>query len=235
MNADKGQLRYASALTLLIVCALFLMAHLVYLYLADSRRFPINTVKIAANYHHISHKQLEVLLEKYSNSSFFSFPVTRLIGELTALEWTEQAQVERVWPDILKIRLVEKIPAAIWNNALLTENGHIFNEGGEFTDDLLPRLKGARNQSQEVLQVYQKMSKILTIYGLQAAELEWRKNEAWELTLSNGVQLRLGKRDLEMRINRFCKAYPAVFAAKSEQLASVDLRYPRGMAVQWKK
>lgn len=56
------------------------------------------------------------------------------------------------------------------------------------------------------------MSKILSIYGLHASSLELRDNHAWELGLDNGVQLRLGKRDLEKRISRFCKAYPAVFA-----------------------
>lgn len=235
MDADKGQLRYASALTLLIVCALFLAAHLVYLYVADPHRFPVNTVKIAANYHYISHKQLEAVLDNYADSSFFSLPVTKLQKELMALEWADQVQVERIWPDILKITLVEKIPEVIWNDAMLTENGEIFNEGGVQTDISLPRLKGAPNQAQQVLQVYRKMSKILTTYGLQAAELEWRGNEAWELTLSNGVQLHLGKQDPETKVARFCKAYPAVFAERSDQLASVDLRYPRGMAVQWKK
>lgn len=235
MDADKGQLRYAGALTLLIVCALFLAAHLVYLYVADPHRFPVNTVKIAANYHHISHKQLESVLDNYTESSFFSLPVAKLQKELLALEWADQAQVERIWPDILKITLVEKIPEVIWNNAMLTESGDMFNEGGVQADISLPRLKGAANQAQQVLQVYRKVSKILTTYGLQAAELEWRGNEAWELTLSNGVQLHLGKQDLEMKVARFCKAYPAVFAERSDQLASVDLRYPRGMAVQWKK
>ena len=99
----------------------------------------------------------------------------------------------------------------------------------------MPHLSGPINQQQEVLQVYQKMSKILSMYGLVVASLELRKNHAWEMGLANGVQLRLGKRDLETRITRFCKAYPAVFADRVEQLASVDLRYPRGMAVQWKK
>jgi cell division protein FtsQ len=118
---------------------------------------------------------------------------------------------------------------------MLGENGEVFNVGGTLSDESLPILKGPDNQHQQVLQVYQKMSKILTMYGLHASGLTWRKNAAWELTLSNGVHLRLGKRDLDMRVERFCKAYPAVFAEKSDQLASVDLRYPRGMAVQWKK
>ena len=160
-----------------------------------------------------------------------------LCSAITA--WTtfyvfRKVYIERVWPDILKITMIEKEPIAKWNNALLTEDGEIFNEGHS-DDEKLPELKGPVKQHQQVLQVFKKMSKILSIYGLHAASLEWRDNQAWELTLANGVQLRLGKQDLETRIIRFCKAYPAVFAEKSGQLASVDLRYPRGMAVQWKK
>ncbi|RMX01216.1 cell division protein FtsQ/DivIB [Legionella jordanis] len=234
MAADTGRLRYASFLTLLIICALCLAARLVYLFIADPKRFPISTVKIAASYHHISHKDLETVLNKYWDSSFFSLPVGKLYTDLAALEWTDRVQIERVWPDTLKITLVEKIPIATWNNAMLTADGELFNKGGRL-DSSLPHLTGPANQQNEVLQVYEKMSKILSIYGLHAASLDWRDNHAWEVTLANGVQLHLGKRDLETRITRFCKAYPAVFADKSDQLASVDLRYPHGMAVQWKK
>lgn len=234
MDADRGQLRYASVLSLLIACALFLAARLIYLYVADPLRFPINTVKIAASYHHISHKELETILEKHLDSSFFAISIARLHQELTSLQWVKQAQVERIWPDVLKITLVEKVPVASWNSALLTDEGEVFNEGGASPDAELPRLSGPIKQHQQVLQVYKKLSKILSTYGLQAASLSLRENHAWELTLGNGVQLHLGKNDLETKITRFCKAYPAVFADKPEQLASVDLRYPRGMAVRWK-
>ncbi|KTD64637.1 cell division protein FtsQ/DivIB [Legionella spiritensis] len=235
MTRNKKRFHYAGLLTLLLVSAFFLGGRLIYLYLADATRFPVNTVKVTATYQHISHQQLEAILSDYLSNSFFFLPVGRLHTELSELDWISRVRVERVWPDSLKIVLIEKKPVAIWNNALLTKDGDVFNEGGAVEDFFLPKLRGPANQQHEVLQVYKKMSKILSMYGLHAASLEWRDNHAWELTLANGVQVRLGKRDLELRITRFCKAYPAVFADKSEQLASVDLRYPRGMAVQWKK
>ena len=235
MNANTGRLRYASFLMVLVVFAFILAARLIYLFMADPQRFPINTVKITASYQHITHKQLESVLTKYLNSSFFTLSVRRLYSDLIALDWANQVQIERLWPDTLKITLAEKTPVATWNNGMITGDAEFFNEGGALTDSSLPHLSGPTNQQKEVLQVYKKMSKILSIYGLHAASLEWRDNQAWELTLANGLQLRLGKRDLETRIIRFCKAYPAVFAERAEQLASVDLRYPRGMAVQWKK
>lgn len=231
----EGKTRYTGLLTLLILCAFFLTARLVYLFLADSHRFPINTIKIGATYQHINRKQLEEILSTYINASFFTLSVSRLQKDLASLDWADEVNVERIWPDTIKIMLVEKSPVAIWNNALMTAEGELFNEGKPIPETNLPRLKGPVQQQKDVLQIYQKLSKLLAIYGLQAVALDLRENQAWELTLSNGVQIHLGKRDLELRLQRFCKAYSIVFADKPEQLAGVDLRYARGMAVQWKQ
>lgn len=234
MGAETGRLRYAGLLTLLIACALLLTARLIYSFLADTQRFPITTIKIAANYQHISRQELESVLSKHLNSSFFSLPVRRLNSDLLAMDWTDRAYIERIWPGTLKITLVEKLPVAVWNDALMTEHGELFNVGKKHEETNLPQLSGPVSQQMDVLQIYQKLSKLLATYGLHAASLQLRDNQAWEISLSNGIQLQLGKRDLEKRLLRFCRAYPIVFADKPEQLVRVDLRYAHGMAVQWK-
>lgn len=230
-----GNLRYICWLLVLSLSAIFLTCRLGYYYLSDAERFPITTIKVAANYEHVTHQELETILSKYLSHSFFTVPVGALQDELNALGWIDTASVVRIWPDILKIKLVEKQPAAVWGNALMTEDGRLFNEGAVPDDLNIPRLKGPLTQQVEVLQVYKKLSKILTIYDLNATGLHLRENQSWILLLGNGIKIYLGKKDLEERLLRFCKAYPAVFAEKIEQLASVDLRYPRGMAVQWKQ
>ena len=235
MSTDKGQLRSTSMLTLLIICAVLLSVRVVYLFVTDAQRFPISTVKISASYQHITRKQMEEILANYLNASFFTLPAERLQAELAAIDWTEQVNIERIWPDTLKITLVEKAPVAIWNDSLMTGDGHLFNIGKEQNMTTVPKLSGPEHQQIDVLQIYQKLSKLLSSYGLQATSLQLRENQAWELSLANGVQLRLGKQDLEQRLQRFCKAYSSLFADKPEQLSSVDLRYARGMAVQWKQ
>ena len=208
---------------------------MIYLFLADPQRFPVDTVKITASYQHVTRKQIESVLTDYLNDSFIVLPVTRLQADLTAFDWTDNTQIERVWPGTLKITLVEKSPVAVWNESLLTADGKLFNIGKEQADSALPRLSGPEQQQTDILQMYEKLSKLLSVYGLHASALQLRDNQAWELSLTNGVQLRLGKRDLEQRLTRFCRAWPVVFADKPEQLSSVDLRYARGMAVQWKQ
>ena len=163
MGAETGRLRYTSLLTFLIVCALFLTARLAYLFLADAYRFPISTVKIAANYQHITRKQLEVVLSNYLNSSFFSLSVRRLHDDLLALEWSDRVYIERIWPNTLKITLVEKAPVAVWNDALMTVDGELFNVGTEQNEAGLPKLIGPLQQQLDVLQIYQKLSKLLSV------------------------------------------------------------------------
>ncbi|MFY7698039.1 MAG: cell division protein FtsQ/DivIB [Legionella sp.] len=235
MTADKTQLRYTSMLTLLVICALLLSVRVVYLYMADAQRFPINTVKISATYQHVTRKQIETVLATHLNDSFFTLPAGQLQAKLAAIDWVEKVDIERIWPDTLKITLVEREPVALWNNTLMTIDGHLFNVDKQPSIIGLPILTGPENQQIDVLHLYQKLNKLLLNYGLQARSLQLRENQAWELALANGVQVRLGKQDLEQRLMRFCKAYASLFADKSEQLSSVDLRYGRGMAVQWKQ
>jgi cell division protein FtsQ len=235
MITDMDRLRYASFLTILILFALLLSARMMYLFLSDPHCFPVDTVKIVASYQHVTRKQIESVLTRYVDDSFIVFPVARLKADLAALEWAEHVQIERIWPGTLKITLAEYAPVAIWNEFLMTADGKVFNVGKEKVDSVLPRLSGPKQQQTEILQMYEKLSKLLSTYNLHASTLQLRDNQAWELSLTNGVLIRLGKRDLEKRLTRFCRAWPAVFADKPEQLSSVDLRYARGMAVQWKQ
>lgn len=236
MASGIERVRFFGMLTFLIMCMLLLAGRLFYFVLADAARFPINTVKIAANYQHITRQQLEKVLSPYLRQGFFGFSPSKLEQDLLTLNWSQRVNVTRLWPDAVKITLVEKNPVALWNGALMTEDGDLFRpEKQTEIDEGLPYLSGPESQRKDVLQIYQKLSKLLSLYGLSASTLQLRENQAWELSLSNGVLLRLGKRDLESRLKRFCRAYPAVFADKPEQLTSVDLRYARGMAVQWKQ
>lgn len=234
-TSELSALHYAGILSALILSAIVLAGRLGYLFLADAERFPITTIKVAASYQHVTHKELENVLTKYVSSSFFALPVSRLQDELNDLNWVDKAYVERVWPDTLKIKLVEKTPVAVWDDALITADGRLFNQGKIPEGLNIPHLQGPVEQHNEVLQNYEKLSKILSSYSLSASGLQLRENQSWVLSLTNGTKIYLGKKELEARLLRFCKAYPAVFSEKAEQLASVDLRYPRGMAVQWKQ
>lgn len=234
MLARIGRLQKALLSLTLFALACFLLARLVYTYLGSAENYPINTIKMVASYEHISHKELETLLSPYLDKGFFTVPVHQLYSSLINLPWTDTVDIERIWPDTLKIVLKEKHPFTTWNQVLLTQDGHLIEDDRAFAEMRdLPHLLSPPQDAKDVLQMYKKMSKILSIYGLKISTLEKRKSHAWEIILSNGVILKLGREAPVERLTRFCKAYPRVFAPKVGQLVSVDLRYPSGMAVKW--
>jgi len=239
MAKPARTLRDQFFLSMLVVCAVLLMARLARLYLANPENFPISTFKIEASYQHITRKTLEGIMEKYTHKGFFSISVRDLRAELTDLYWTDTVDVARIWPDTLKIKIIEKRPVAIWNHVLMTADGLLFDLSPaewqkEANAEHLPELNGPKNQQLDVLQMFQKLSKLSENFGLHANSLALRDNRAWELGLTNGLILRLGKRDVESRLQRFCLSYLVVFGDKFNQLAVVDLRYVHGMAAQWK-
>lgn len=238
MKNSARRINFTGFISLLVVCALLLLARVVYVYVSEPGRFPVNTVKISANFEHISRGDIEEVLDRYNNSSFIMLPISRLQADLSALNWAKNIKINRIWPDTLKITITEKTPIAMWRKSFITDDGNIISSNNQTVqrsglEHSLPKLNGPEDQQQEVLQNYQKLSKLLSSYGLHADSLHLHNNQSWDLYLADGAVLRLGKRDIEKRVLRFCKAYSAVFADKSEKLASVDLRYPHGMAVQW--
>ena len=54
---------------------------------------------------------------------------------------------------------------------------------------------------------------------------------SWAITLSNNVELRLGRGEWTPKIDRFVAIFPKINVPEGQQLAYVDLRYEHGAAV----
>ena len=130
---------------------------------------------------------------------------------------------------------MERIPVAFWNNMLLSDKGIIFMPKEKKKLANLPYLYGPKYHQQDVLQIYEKLSKLLKAQDLYIAKIWLRENQSWMIALTNGVIIQLGKTDIENRLQRFCDVYPKLFAATFDQVSSIDLRYSKGIAVKWEQ
>ena len=236
MGGATEKRQYPYVLGLLILGAIVLIGKLVYLCLDDTHRFPIKKIKIVSTAKSMQRSVLEEVISKHVVAhSFFTLHVEELRADLRSLPWVKAVNIQRNWPSSLRISLIEKTPIVYWNDKILTEEGELVDITTVNNNIPLPKLYGPGGEQSKVLQIYRKISKILMLCNVQIAGLKKSNNQSWEVLLTNGVQLYLGKHAIITRITRFCKAYPAVFADKITQLVSVDLRYPRGMAVRWRK
>lgn len=57
---------------------------------------------------------------------------------------------------------------------------------------------------------------------------------AWQVTLSNGVKLKLGTGEWQSKLERLLAIYAYIEVPKYQQIDYIDLRYRSGFAVSFK-
>lgn len=182
-----------------------------------------------------SRTDLERSAGKWVGRSFFATDLSDIKEALEQRPWVESAAVKRVWPDRLQIEVREKKPLAYWNSdRLVSRNGELFAPANPEVAGRLPRLAGPDERVKEVISMAQTMADTLTGHDLGFAGLNLEQRGAWTLTLANGIEVVLGRDQVEERFERFITVYQERLASRSDEVSRVDARYSNGVAVQWK-
>lgn len=204
-------------------------------WLLQVENFPIERVKLMGAMAHSEQEQLKKTILPHTQKGFFSVNVSKLQEELLLLPWIRQVDVRRVWPGQLVVHIAEHEPVAVWNDTSLISREEIL-----FSPDLediqlldLPKLYGPSNKQQLVWKQYLVMKQKVAALQLSINSLELATRGAWQLQLSNQIQIKLGTQDVLVRLQRFVDAYQHSLRQNADQIAYVDLRYTNGMAVGW--
>ncbi|MGM0773625.1 cell division protein FtsQ/DivIB [Marinobacter sp.] len=178
---------------------------------------------------------LERSAGKWIGRSFFATDLSEIKDSLEQRPWVESAAVKRVWPDRLQVEVREKKPLAYWNSdQLVSRNGELFSPGNPEVAGKLPRLAGPDERVNEVITMARDMADTLSGHDLGFAGLSLEQRGAWTLTLANGIEVVLGRDQVEQRFERFITVYQERLASRSDEVSRVDARYSNGVAVQWK-
>lgn len=178
---------------------------------------------------------LERSAGKWIGRSFFATDLSEIKNSLEQRPWVESAAVKRVWPDRLQVEIREKKPLAYWNSdQLVSRNGELFSPGNPEVAGKLPRLAGPDERVKEVIGMARVMADTLSAHNLGFAGLSLEQRGAWTLTMANGIEVVLGRDQVEERFERFITVYQERLASRSDEVSRVDARYSNGVAVQWK-
>jgi cell division protein FtsQ len=170
-----------------------------------------------------------------NEKNLFTLKMAGLKQALLQQPWIASVVIKRVWPDQITIDIVEQQPLAIWNDqALLAENATVFAAAKNTFPANLPQLYGPEGQQGNVWQQYQQFNQALQPLQLTVSRLVFNSRGSWQIVLNNGIALNLGRTELMPRLQRFIQVYPKLFANRVNQVVLIDLRYPAGLAVQWK-
>lgn len=199
-----------------------------------SRFFPIKKVQIYG-VNRIDQDEVHSLLLPLVNHGFFAADVDRIRDQLVQLPWVSTTVVRRVWPDQIEITFIEKVPVARWNDqSLLSEGGELFSPKQDTYPSDLAAFVGPDGKQIEMLQYFYEMNRLLSPLHARISYLELSPFSTWKLTLTNGISLQLGHKDVLTRLGHFVRVYPKMIGSREGDVEYIDLRYSNGIAVRWK-
>lgn len=201
---------------------------------------PIAQIGVQGELAYVSREAVQRRIEPFVAASFFKVDLDGMRHELESMPWISRAEVRRVWPDQIMIRLDEQLPIARWGDeALLNNQGRAFAPNELVHYQHLPRLYGPKRSRQQVMQQYQMLSQMLRPLGFSIASLELRERGSWFVSTApdsegRSVELLLGRDHQMEKIRRFTTVYDKALKDQIGNIARIDLRYANGLAVAWR-
>jgi cell division protein FtsQ len=196
---------------------------------------PVRVISMDGSFQRVSPGQIEKAVAPFSQAGFMSADLDGIQRAIEALPWVEHARIQRRWPNSLHVTVIEQTAAARWGDSgLLNTRGELFVRSATHVPAELPRLSGPDGTETQVAQRYLSVQGRMLEAGMRIAALRLDERGAWEMDLDSGVTVRLGRRDVDERIDRFIHTASQVISHRLNEITYVDMRYSNGFAIGWR-
>ncbi len=223
---NPGQLRKLSSL--LFGLSLLLLLYGAVRYVLRLPVFPLNTVELKEAPQRVSAELIGRVVKEQVQGNFFTVDLKRTRLAFEQLPWVRKVSVRRKFPWSLEVEIEEQVALAHWNGAqLVNTHGEVFSAQ---TEQSLPEFIGPPDTAMQVAGMYGELSAELQPMQQQIAQISLSPRYAWQLRLSNGMELELGREQMQQRLARFVAVYPYSLATSARPVMHVDLRYRNGFA-----
>lgn len=183
-----------------------------------------------------SQHTVQTIIQHELDKGLITINLQQLQRDLEQLPWIDSVELQRVWPDKLKVTIDSQAVLAYWNDkAFLNKNMQTVPLFADIAiPENLPKLYGPIGSQVKLGFYYQKLSELINPFNLFIIQVTLADNADMSLILNNGIKIELGHQQILTRFKRFVKVYSKVFGGQKDLAGdAVDLRYPSGMAVLW--
>jgi cell division protein FtsQ len=195
---------------------------------------PIRSIEINGPFQRVTALQIEEAISDELEDGFVSADLAGIQKSIVEMPWIDQATVARRWPSRLRITVTEQVPAAIWGErGLLNVRGELFVSDARHIPAELPRLSGPEDRSAEVAKRYLDVRERLIPVGLDLRRVHLDARGAWDMTLHNGVEVRIGRREVNARTDLFLDIVADIITGRATEIEYVDMRYSNGFTIGW--
>ena len=197
---------------------------------------PIETVAVEGRFQRVAPVDVErVVKAQVHGAGLLSVNLADVRRALHTLPWVDAVSVQRAWPRGLDVLVVEQSAAARWGErGLLNTRGELFDTDERHIPPELAQLSGPDGKESQVAQRYLAAQGRLQQAGLRCTAMRVDARGSWEFDLANGVTVRLGRRQVDERFEKFMTAALKIVTQRGEDIAYVDMRYTNGFAIGWR-
>lgn len=196
-------------------------------------RWPMRQLVVTGQFDQVSDSQVRSAVLPMVQRGFFAVDLEQVRATLVELPWVRSVEVRKRWPDRLEVAMVEYKPLARWGaDRMLSENGEIFPSPKGHVSRL-PIFEGPDSRAAELMAFHSQVRPLFLGSGLQVSVVRLSARGSWNLSLSDGSQIEVGRGDPQLRLARFARMLPRLAQAEPRQLERADLRYTNGFALTW--
>jgi cell division protein FtsQ len=212
--------------------------------LSRLRWLDVREIRIEGEVQHNSVANIRASALPALRGNYLSMNLRDARAAFEAVPWVRRAEVQRVWPHALVVRLEEHRPVAVWDRVdgddlLVNTQGEVFevNLGDLEDDDRLPRLRGPQGSAAQVLAMWRQLQPVLARLDGQLVSLTLSDGGSWRAGLDRaGAILELGRgepAEVLRRTERFVRSVGQVTAQfGSNAIEYADLRHADSYALR---
>ena len=196
---------------------------------------PLSKIMVGGNFNHLEEQELAELVNIEIDGGFLSMNLNQLRQELQSHPWIHQVSVRREWPSTLKVEVIEEVPIARWGKkGFLNRLGDQLSLPENSNLKSLPVLEADFGSSQAMIAQYLLLAELLAPTDLRLTELQRDAVGAWQIETASGVRIVLGRDQIIEKIRRLIVVWGSGLDVQLNNIATIDLRYPNGLAVSWR-
>jgi cell division protein FtsQ len=221
------------ALSLVMVCVLAVLYWQVQSWFMNPATLPIKIVRIDGELKYLQKAELENSVADVVSGGFFNIDLKAIMNRAHQLPWVDEVSVKRIWPDTVVMNIREQVAVARWGEKrLVTAKGETFLPSGLIPEGLAV-LQGNNERALEVVELYEKEKMRFAKLDLTIVRLGVNNRGAWSVAFENGLEIAIGRIDVEQRLQRLADNFPAIIQRGRPEY--IDLRYRHGISVSWKQ
>jgi len=197
------------------------------LYKIDYFLYPIEEVELISDDIRYDDKDMTLLVENLYNKDLLSLDINHIQKLMLSDSWIKDAEVKKIFPDKLQIKLVIYQPYAVYNRKVIAMDGSILDTTPTENLPIIIDHINNRDSAQSVL--------LSAVDHLGVLHLKVRKIELFGSLVKIYTQKNIlisDRKNLRLNLKRLVDSYDDLKRVFKKEIKSIDMRYSNGFAIK---